>query len=64
MYVIVSLDVKFKTNLEKIERIIEYYGLRKIQNTLYVGELDNNERNSLKESIDNVIKEYLSLIHI
>ena len=37
MYVIVSLDVKFKTNLEKIERIIEYYGLRKIQNILYVG---------------------------
>lgn len=62
MYVIVSLDVKFKTNLEKIERIIEYYGLRKIQNTLYVGELDNNERNSLKESIDNVIKEYDSVL--
>lgn len=62
MYVIVSLDVKFKTNLEKIERIIEYYGLRKIQNILYVGELDNNERNSLKESIDNVIKEYDSVL--
>lgn len=35
MYVIVSFDIKFKTNQEKIESVIEHFGLRKIQNTLY-----------------------------
>ena len=62
MYVIVSFDIKFKTNQEKIESVIEHFGLRKIQNTLYIGELDNNEQNTLVKSINKIIKEYDSVL--
>lgn len=62
MYVIVSFDIKFKTNQEKIESVIEHFGLRKIQNTLYIRELDNNEQNTLVKSINKIIKEYDSVL--
>ena len=55
MYMIASLDCKFKTNHENIEKVHEHYGLRKIQSTLYVGDLDNNEREDLCENIRNII---------
>lgn len=57
MYMIVSLDCKFKTNMENIERILQHYGLRKIQSSLYAGQLDNNERNELSESIFEIIRD-------
>ncbi len=62
MNVIVSLDIKFKTNHEKIERTIEHFGLRKIQNTLYMGELDKTEQNFLVKSIKEIIKENDSVL--
>ena len=55
MYMIASLDCKFKTNQENIEKIFQHYGLRKIQSSLYAGDLDNNERNDLCENIRNTI---------
>lgn len=53
---IASLDCKFKTNQEKIERVLQHFGLRMIQRQLYAGELDNGERESLVENIDEIIK--------
>ena len=43
MYMIASFDCKFKGNQENIEKILQHYGLRKIQPTLYVEELKNIE---------------------
>ncbi len=37
-----SLDCKFKTNKENIEKVLRHYGFRKIQNSLYVRDLDDN----------------------
>ncbi|SEL22617.1 CRISPR-associated protein, Cas2 family [Methanobrevibacter gottschalkii] len=62
MYLIVSMDIKFKTNQEKIERRINHFGLRKIQNTLYIGELDKIEQNLLVKSINEIIKENDSVL--
>ena len=47
MYMMASFDCKFKTNQENIEGILQHFGLRKIQPTLYAGDLDNNEREIL-----------------
>lgn len=59
---LVSFDIKFKTNLEKIERVFECLGLRKIQNELYIGEMDNKEQNNLVEKINAIIKDYDSVL--
>ena len=64
MYIIASLDCRFKTNRAKIENIIEHFGLRKIQKSLYAGEIENNEREILVENINNIIKEYDSILII
>ena len=64
MYMIASFDCKFKSNQEKIERILQHFGLRKIQSSLYVGELENNEREMMAESIDEIIRENDSLLII
>ena len=52
---IASLDCKFKTKHENIEKIFQHYGLRKIQSSLYAGDLDYNERKDLCENIRNII---------
>ena len=57
MYTIVSFDCKFKTNKENIEHRLQHYGLRKIQSSLYSGDLDVNERNDLTININEIIKE-------
>lgn len=57
MYMIIILDCKFKTNMKNIERILQYYGLRKIQSSLYAGDLNNNERKNLSENISKIIKD-------
>ncbi|RPF51016.1 CRISPR-associated endonuclease Cas2 [Methanobrevibacter sp. A27] len=59
---LVSFDIKFKTNREKIERVFECLGLRKIQNELYIGEMDNKEQNNLVEKINAIIKDYDSVL--
>lgn len=64
MYMIASLDCKFKTNHENIERILQHYGLRKIQSSLYVGELNNNERKNLIENISEIIRESDNMLMI
>lgn len=62
MYIITSFDCKFKTNQENIEKILQHFGLRKIQSTLYVGELENNERDQLEKNLKEIIKEKDSIL--
>ena len=64
MYIIASLDCKFKINYENIENILQHYGLRKIQSSLYAGDLNNSERNDLSENISQIIRENDSVVII
>ena len=61
---IASLDCKFKTNQENIEKVIQHYGLRKIQSSLNAGDLSNSERNNLSENISQIIRENDSILII
>lgn len=54
MLIIATFDIKFKTNQEKIEQILQHFGLRKIQNTTYTGDLT---KTGLKDNINEKIKE-------
>lgn len=62
MYIIANFDIKFKTNQENIEKILQHYGLRKVQSSLYVGDLDNAERELLKQNIDEIIRDNDSVL--
>lgn len=64
MYMIASFDCKFKTNQENIENILQHYGLRKIQSSLYVGDLKNDERKDLCNNISKIIREYDNVLII
>ena len=57
-----SFDCRFKGSQENIERTLQHFGLRKIQSSLYVGELENNEREMLVESINEIVKENDSIL--
>jgi CRISPR-associated protein Cas2 len=64
MYMIASLDCKFKTNQENIENVLQHYGLRKIQSSLYAGDLSNDERKDLSENISQFTRENDSVLII
>ncbi len=64
MYTLASFDIKFKTNQDNIEKIFQHYGLRKLQSSLYAGDLDNSERELLKENINEIIRENDSVLII
>lgn len=64
MYMIASIDCKFKTNQENIESILQHFGLRRIQSSLYVGDLDNDERKCLSKNISEIIRENDSAVII
>jgi CRISPR-associated protein Cas2 len=51
MYMIASFDCRFKTAQENIEITLQHFVLRKIQMPLYVGNLDNGERELLIENV-------------
>lgn len=61
---IASIDCKFKTNHENIEKVIQHFGLRKIQSSLYAGDLENNERKELGEKISEIIRQTDSVLII
>ena len=63
MYLI-SFDCKFKTNRENMENIFQHYGLRKIQSSLYVGDLNNYERKDMAIRINESIKENDSAVFL
>ena len=62
MYIIVNFDCKFKGNQKNIEKVLQHFGLRKVQATLYVGELENNEREQLQNNINEIIRPNDSLL--
>jgi len=62
MYMIASFDCKFKTNKKNIENVFEHFGLRKIQSSLYVGDLENDERKDLCENINRIIRDNDSVV--
>ena len=64
MYMLASFDCKFKSNRENIENIFLHYGLRKIQSSLYAGNLNNDERKDLCENISKIIREYDNVLII
>ncbi len=64
MYMIASFDCKFKTNQENIENVLQHYGLRKIQSSLYAGDLSNDERKDLSENISQFTRENDSVLII
>ena len=64
MYMIASLDCKFKTNQKHIENVLQHYGLRKIQNSLYAGDLSNDERKDLSENISKITRDNDSVMII
>ena len=62
MYMMASFDCKFKTNQENIDGILQHFGLRKIQPTLYAGDLENGERETLAENISKIVKKTDSVL--
>ena len=62
MYMIASLDCRFKTNQKNIEEVLQHYGLRKIQSSLYAGDLENDERKDLCENINRIIRDNDSVV--
>ena len=64
MYMIASFDCKFKTNQKNIEKVFQHYGLRRIQSSLYAGDLSNDERKDLSENISQFTKENDSVLII
>lgn len=62
MYIMISFECKFKTNKENIEKIFQHYGLRKIQSTLYVGDLNKDEREILVRNVNEIIRENDSVL--
>ena len=62
MYIIANFDCKFKGNQENIENALQHFGLRKVQSALYVGELENNEREQLEKNIKEIIRPNDSLL--
>jgi len=61
---IASFDCKFKTNQENIENVLQHYGLRKIQSSLYAGDLSNDERKDFSENISQFTRENDSVLII
>ena len=62
MYTIVSFDCKFKGSRNNVERTLQHYGLRKVQTSLYAGDLENGERETLTESISKIVKQTDSVL--
>ena len=62
MYTIVSFDCKFKGSRKNVERTLQHYGLRKLQPSLYAGDLENGERETLTESISKIVKQTDSVL--
>lgn len=56
-----TYDIKFKTNKEKIEQIFLHYGMKKIQESTVIGDIELNE---LKIDINGIIKENDSILLI
>lgn len=64
MNLILSFDIKFKINKENLLKILRHYGFKRIQESLYYAEIENNQFNNICDEIMENIKENDSIIII
>lgn len=62
MEYLIILEIKFKTNMEKVQDTLRYFGFKQIQNHCFCGNLNKVEIAELKSKISELIKEKDSLI--
>ncbi len=62
MKYLIILEIKFKTNMEKVQDILRDFGLKQTQNHCFCGNLNKVEFAELKSKINEIIKEKDSLI--
>lgn len=64
MKVLVSFEIKFKTNKEKIISILKHFGFRRMQENLYFGDVEYDELYAMQSDIMENIREYDSILTI
>lgn len=64
MRVLVSFEIKFKTNREKLIGILEHFAFKEIQENLYFADIDYDELFLMQSEIMENIREYDSVFTI
>lgn len=64
MKVLVSFEVKFKTNKNKLIEILKHFGFNRLQENLYFAELKYDDLYAMQIYIMENIKEYDSVLTI
>lgn len=64
MNVLVSFEIRFKTNKEKLIDILTHFAFKRIQENLYFGDIDYDELFLMQSEIMENIREYDSIITI
>lgn len=64
MKILISYDIKFKTNVEKLSNLLLSYGFKQIQKTIYFGEINIDKINKLKINITEITQEKDSVLFI
>ena len=62
MNVLVSFEIKFKTNRERLIGILKHFAFKRIQENLYFGNIDYDEFIMMQSDIMENIREYDSII--
>ena len=64
MNVLVSFEIRFKTNKEKLIGILKHFAFNRIQENLYFGDIGYDELVLMQSDIMENIREYDSIIMI
>ena len=64
MNVLISFEIRFKTNREKLISILKHFAFKRIQENLYFGDIDYDEYFQMQSGIMENIREYDSIIMI
>ena len=64
MKVLVSLEIKFKTNRNKITDILKHFGFKSLQENLYFGDIEYADYYAMQIYIMENIREYDSVLTI
>lgn len=64
MNVLVSFEIRFKTNSEKLIDLLKHFAFKRIQENLYSGDIDYDELFMMQTDIMENIMEYDSIIMI